>query len=106
MKKASAECRINDLMIDIVEYAFTEWLVRRGVFTAFKTNCDVIVSPYGGFRDRLRAHVRRSLCSPGFDPTLLIATAFLFSETPEGTDFWQKQSAAWECFYSKLQSRL
>lgn len=106
MKKESKNSRINDLIVDVVEYAFTEWLVRQGIFVAFKTNYDVVVSPYGGFRDRLRAHVRRSLCSPGFDPTYLISTAFLFSSTPEGSDFWRKYSVAWERFYSRLQSKL
>ena len=106
MKKSNKDSRINDLILDVVEYAFTEWLVRKGIFTSFKTNYECLVSPYGGFRDRLRAHIRRSLCSPGLDPSRLISSAFLFAVTSEGTDFWQKQSAAWERFYVRLQSRL
>jgi len=106
MKKVSKKSRINDLMIDVVEYAFTEWLVRQGIFTSFKVNYESTVSPYRSFRDRLRAHIRRSLCSPGFDPSTLISSAFLFAATPEGVDFWEKQSAAWELFYVRLQTRL
>ena len=106
MKKLGKKSSINDLMIDVVEYAFVEWLIRQGVFTSFKTNYECIVSPYGSFRDRLRAHIRRSLCSPGFDPSTLISSAFLFTATPEGVEFWQKQSAAWERFYVRLQTRL
>lgn len=106
MKKLAKDSRINDLILDVVEYAFTEWLVRKGIFTSFKTNYECIVSPYRSFRERLRAHIRRSLCSPGFDPSRLISSAFLFTATPEGSDFWQKQSAAWERFYVRLQSRL
>ena len=106
MKKVSKKSRIDDLMVDVIEYAFTEWLVREGIFTSFKTNYECIVSPYRGFRNRLRAHIRRSLCNPGFDPARLIASAFLFAATPEGPGFWQKQSAAWERFYAKLQTKL
>jgi len=106
MKTVSKKSRINDLMIDVVEYAFTEWLVRQGVFTSFKTNYECIVSPYRSFRERLRAHIRRSLCSPGFDPGNLISSAFLFTATPEGAEFWQKQSDAWQRFYVRLQTRL
>lgn len=106
MKKKSEESRINDLMIDIVEYAFTEWLVRRGVFTSFKLNYESTVSPYKTFRDRLRAHVRRSLSSPCYDPSSLISSAFLFTATPEGSNFWEEQSTAWERFYVRFQSRL
>lgn len=106
MKKSTKDSRINDLMIDVVEYAFTEWLVRKGIFTSFKTNYDCIVSPYRGFHDRLRAHVRRSLYFSGFDPSHLISSAFLFIATPEGDDFWQKQSADWERFYIRFKKRL
>lgn len=106
MKKESKKTRVDDLILDVLEYAFTEWLVRRGIFVAFKTNYDVVVTPYGGFRDRLRTHVRRFLRRPGLDPSYLISTAFPFSTTPEGADFWREQSVAWELFYSRLQSKL
>lgn len=106
MKKSIKDSRINDLMIDVVEYAFTEWLVRKGIFTSFKTNYECIVPPDRGFSDRLRAHIRRSLRFPAFNPSQLISSAFLFIATPEGYDFWQKQSAAWERFYIKFRSRL
>lgn len=106
MKKSTKDFRTDDLMIDVIEYAFTEWLVRKGIFTCFKTNYECIVSPYKGFRGRLRAHIRRSLCLPGFDPSRLISSAFLFISTPEGDAFWQKQSAAWERFCIKFQTKL
>jgi len=106
MKKVTKQSRINDLVIDVIEYAFTEWLVRQGIFSAFKVNYESTVSPYRSFRERLRAHIRRSLCSPGFDPSRLISSAFLFAATSEGVEFWQKQSAAWERFYARLQARL
>lgn len=106
MKKSNKNSRVNELILDIVEYAFTKWLIREGIFTSFKTNYECTALPFGGFHDRLRAHIRRSLCSPDFDPSRLVSSAFLFSATPEGSSFWQKQSAAWERFYIRLKSRL
>ena len=106
MRKRRKYFKSGDLIVDTLYYAFTEWLSRQGLLVAFKTNYDVIVSPYGGFRERLRDHIRHCLCSPNFDPTRLISTAFVFSMTPEGSDFWKKYSAAWERFYLRLQSHL
>lgn len=106
MKKVSKSARTNELLIDVVEYAFTEWLVRRGIFSAFKANFERAFMPYKSFRDRLRSLVRHSLDDFGFGPSHLITSAFLFSSTPEGVRFWGKQSAAWERFCDELQVKL
>lgn len=106
MKKVSKNSRTNDLLIDLVEYMFTEWLVRRGVFTAFKSNYENSFSLRAGFRERLRDHIRRSLNGSSFGVSHLITTSFLFTSTPEGFKFWVKQSAAWERFCTKLQVKL
>lgn len=106
MKKFSNSVRTNELLVDIVEYAFTEWLVRRGIFSAFKANYDRDFTPCRSFRDRLRSHIRHSFHRFGFGPNHLISSAFLFTSTPEGAEFWVKQSAAWERFYAELQIKL
>lgn len=106
MKKFSKSVRTNELLIDVLEYAFTEWLVRRGILAAFKANYERAFNPYKGFRDRLRSHIRHSLHDFGFGPSHLITSAFMFSATPEGVEFWGKQSAAWERFCEELQVKL
>jgi len=106
MKKLTKNSRINDLMIDVVEYAFTEWLVRRGIFSAFEANYERAFAPYKSFRDRLRSHIRHSLHGFGFKPSHLVTTAFLFTETPEGPNFWNDQSAAWKRFCSEFIEKL
>lgn len=106
MKKVRKSVRTNDLLIDVVEYAFTEWLVRRGIFAAFKSNFEPEFSPYKSFRDRLRSHIRWSLRRSGFGPSRLIITSFLFVSTPEGAKFWVEQSAAWERFCGEFQVKL
>lgn len=100
--KKSKKIRTDDLILDVLEYAFTEWLVRRDLFSSFKMNCDFVISPRKSFRDCLRDHIRRTLRNPRLGSTYLIATAFLFSSTPEGVVFWKKQSEAWARFCSNL----
>lgn len=106
MKKVSKKSRTDDLLIDLVEYMFIEWLVRRGVFTAFKSNYECAFSLRTGFRGRLRDQIRRALNGPGYGVSHLVSSSFLFASTPEGIEFWGKQSAAWERFCDKLQVKL
>ncbi len=106
MKKVSKKSRTDDLLIDLVEYMFVEWLVRRGVFTAFKANYEYAFSLRTGFHERLRGQIRRTLNGSTFGISHLITSSFLFTSTPEGVKFWGKQSADWERFCAKLQIRL
>lgn len=106
MKNSNKSARTNELFIDIVEYAFIEWLVRRGILSAFKANYERGFASYRSFRDRLRSHIRRSLHHFGYGPSHLISSAFVFYSTPEGVEFWVKESAAWERFCAELQVKL
>lgn len=93
---------IDKLQLDIVEYAFVEWLIHRGIFTAFKANCGHIPSVQENFRDYLRDLIRHVYRVPHLGPECLVTSAFLFTTTPEGYDFWTEQSDAWERFYASL----
>lgn len=106
MAKEIKNFKDDDLIVDVIEYAFTEWLVRRRIFAAFKAHYEAEVPSRGSFRSALRDHIRQCLSSSNFGPIRLISTAFLFLSTPEGPDFWRKHSVAWERFYLKLQSKL
>lgn len=106
MKDFNKSVRSNELLIDVLEYAFTEWLVRRGIFSAFKANYERAFQPYKGFHDRLRSHIRHSIHGLGFGPSHLITSSFMFSATPEGVKFWGKQSADWERFCEEFQTKL
>ena len=93
---------IDDLQLDVIEYAFIEWLVRRGIFTAFRVNYDRVPTARKTFRDCLRNHIRYVYRSPSLGPESLISSAFLFDKTPEGYEFWLKHSDAWKRFYDSL----
>lgn len=102
MKKANKRPRINNLAINVIEYAFTSWLVRQGVFSAFKANYEFTHPFRGSFRDQLRFHIQLALDCPSLGPGYLISSAFPFIRTPEGADFWSEKSDAWKCFCAKL----
>jgi len=93
---------IDKLSVDVIEYAFVEWLVRRGIFTAFRANYDRVPTLRKTFRDCLRRHIRYVYRTPYLGPESLISSAFLFTSTPEGYEFWIKHSDAWKHFYNKL----
>ena len=101
MKKL--EKSVNDkLLLDVIEYAFVEWLVRRGIFTAFRANYDSTPTTQKTFRDCLRDHIRYVYSRPSLGPEALIDSAFLFGLTPEGQEFWTNHSDAWKRFYDNL----
>lgn len=97
---------LSELPVDVVEHMFVEWLIRRGVFAAFKSNYEHAFSLRVGFHERLRGQIRRSLSGNGYGVSHLITSSFLFLSTPEGAKFWTKQSAAWERFCAKFQANL
>ena len=103
MKKSNKKSRIDDLVIDIVEYAFTEWLVRQGVFTAFKANYESANKLRRGFRNQLRLHIQVALIFPELGLGRLVSSAFPFASAQEGVDFWQKLSDDWKRFCTKFQ---
>lgn len=103
MEKETKKFKDADLIVDVIEYAFVEWLVRRRIFYAFKKNFEAEILSRDGFRTALRDHIRHCLRSSNFGPIRLISTAFLFISTPEGPNFWKNYSVAWERFYLKLQ---
>ena len=105
MRKDTKNFKDDDLIVDVVEYAFIEWLVRRRIFVAFKTHYEAEALSHRSFRSSLREHIRHCLRSSNFGPIRLISTAFLFASTPEGSDFWRRHSVAWERFYLKFQSK-
>lgn len=106
MEKETKKFNDADLIVDIVVYAFIEWLIRRKVFSAFKANYETEILSHGCFREAVREHVRSCLSTSNFGPIRLISTSFLFASAPEGPAFWRKHSVAWERFYLKLQSKL
>lgn len=100
--KKNNNSKVDKLAIDVVAYAFVEWLIRRGIFTAFRANYDRIFTTRKTFSECLRGHIRYVYRSPRLGPESLISSAFLFTSAPEGYEFWLKHSDAWRRFYEEL----
>ncbi len=100
--KNTKKNRADSLLIDVVEYAFVEWLVRRRLYSAFRSNFCGLRKNKKSFRESLREHIRLTYCSSYFGLSSLVTTAFLFPSTPEGFKFWLKQSESWKRFFSEF----
>lgn len=104
MKKTKSY-RPSELSVDVIDYMFTEWLVRRGLFSAYKANYEKFTTNHRSFRDNLRFKIR-SLCrSSVLGVENIISTSFPFTMTSEGYDFWAEQSAIWRRFCSDFNSK-
>lgn len=105
MKKISVST-IPELSIDAVDYLFVEWLRRRGVFSAFRSNCGFGGKNKNSFRTMLRYRIQNALLSSHSGIGDLIALSFLFTSTPEGYAFWSDQSFAWRRFCTDFQNNI
>lgn len=102
MKKTRA-LTISELSTDAVEYLFVEWLRRRGVFSAFRTNCGFNAKHNSSFRTVLRYRIQDVLHSSYAGIGDLISVSFVFGHTPEGLAFWFDLSFAWRRFCTDFQ---
>ena len=105
MKKAK-KSSLLELSVDVVEYMFIEWLVRRGLFSAYKANYEHFRTSHRTFREDLRAQIRSARRCPGLAFEDLIAISFPFPMTSEGYSFWVSQSTLWRRFCSDFKSAL
>lgn len=101
MKKPNLS-RVDELLVDVVEYAFIEWLVRRKAYIAFQANYDRFAETRRPFRECLRDHIRFLYSDPNLGPGSLISSSFLYTSTPEGCKFWMRHSVAWARFFASL----
>lgn len=101
MKKKRSSKDVK-LMVDVLDYAFVEWLIRRKVYPAFRANYDRSFGSSKPFRDLLREQILYILTHSHLTPASLISSAFLFTSTPEGYKFWIKCSEDWSRFYNSF----
>lgn len=96
--KKNKDFRISELPVDVAEYLFLEWLCRREVFSAFKSNYNLTKDADVSFRDSLRRQIRNTLLTSSLGLSDLITSSFIFDRTPEGRDFWSGVSSDWRRF--------
>jgi len=104
--KAKKMPRLSDLSVDVVEYMFTEWLVRQNLFLTYKENFEKFYPNNRTFRHNLRIRLRTLSRFPVTGFSVIISTSFPFSMTPEGYDFWVDKSNLWKQYCNKFKSDL
>ena len=95
---------ISELSIDAVIFLFVEWLRRRGVFSAFRSNCGFGKEDENEFRTVLRYRIKDVLHLSHAGIGDLISMSFMFTRTPEGLAFWFDLSYAWRRFCADFQN--
>lgn len=95
---------ISELSIDAVDYLFVEWLCRRGVFSAYRSNCGSGKRHKDTFRAVLRYRIQNALHSAHLSVGDLISLSFKYIDTPEGYAFWSELSFAWRRFCADFQN--
>ena len=103
MKKTKVST-ISELSVDAVDYLFIEWLRRRRVFSAFRSNCGFGKEDENAFRTVLRRRIQNVFHTSHLGVGDLISSSFMFSRTPEGPAFWFGLSFAWRRFCADFQS--
>lgn len=103
--KKTKNSRFSELFVDVVEYMFTEWLVRQGLFSVYKANYEKFYPNHRSFRDNLRVKILCVCRSSVLGVADIISTSFPFAMTPEGYNFWVTQSNFWRCFCSDFKSK-
>jgi len=103
MKKTKVST-ISELQVDAIEYLFVEWLRRRGVFSAFRSNCGFGKECNNSFRTVLRRRIQSVSRSSHAGIGDLISVSFIFASTPEGLAYWFDLSFAWRRFCVGFQN--
>lgn len=102
--KVNKNSRLSALPVDVAEYMFVEWLVRQGLYSAYRRNCEKFCTSNRTFREDLHVRIRRMYRVARFSLSDIIAISFPFAMTSEGYDFWLTQSVLWRRFCNSFKS--
>lgn len=85
----------EDLVVDVLDYMFVEWLTRRSLYSKFFANIRYFNPTDVKPRVLIRDHIRISLSTSHRMLGCLVSGYFPFRSTPEGFLFWSKVSDEW-----------
>ena len=96
MKKSNFDP--NDLIIDVFDYTFTEWLVRRNLYRRFVSNLPAVKNDSISANTAVRKLISRVVNSSYSTLPDVVSLAFPFQSAPEGFIFWINVSREWRLF--------
>lgn len=97
MKKRMSQ-PLDGLAIDVVDYMFVEFLIRRHLYSRFIENVRRFNPRSDKPRELIRARIRLCLNSSNYFLRHLIFAFFPFYRTSEGFVFWNKAADDWADF--------
>lgn len=100
MKKSNFDS--NDLIIDVFDYTFTEWLVRRNLYRRFVSNLPAVKNNSASARTAVRKLISCVVNSSYSTLPDVVSLAFNFQSSPEGSIFWINVSREWRLFVRSL----
>lgn len=93
---------LNELAVDVLDYMFVEWLVRRSLYSRFAKNLALAFPRAEEPRLIIRSMIRVTQCSPVYSIEDLVLRSFPFQCTPEGIRFWARVSTEWASFFKSF----
>lgn len=96
MKKLDFDSYV--LTIEVCDYIFVEWLIRRNLYSRFVANLLPVKSDLKSPRAAIRDLVADLITSPRHTLANAFSVSFPFQSTSEGRDFWLRASKDWESY--------
>lgn len=101
MKKQTSKL-LDELTVDVLDYMFVEWLIRRSLYSRFAANLARCYFNSRSPRSIIRDRIKMILDSPAFTLSDLISGSFSFHCTPEGFRFWARVSSEWASYFKSF----
>lgn len=104
MKKQASK-PLDELAVDVLDYMFVEWLIRRSLYSIFTSNLARYRQDWRPPRLIIRDLIREILSFPVYTSSDLISSSFSFRCAPEGFRFWARVSCEWASYlksFSKI----
>lgn len=105
MKKQTSKS-LNELAVDVLDYMFVEWLVRRSLYSRFAKNLAHAYSNTKEPRSVIRDMIRATQGSPVYSLADLVLRSFPFICTPEGFRFWFRVSSEWASYFRSFSKTI
>lgn len=93
------------LISDVYFHLLAVWLLRNELYDRFVKNLARSLNFKGSTNLLIREHIRYLIESPLLSMNQAITSAFLFTNTPEGSFFWERVSDDWIRFFGDFSRK-
>lgn len=97
---------LSELPVDVLDYMFVQWLVRRSLYSRFAKNLALVCPKTKKPRSVIRNMICETYGSPVYSVAGLVMRSFPFHCTPEGTRFWAQVSSEWASYFRSFSKTI